>query len=417
MGGASSTHVPVQGHVAPGFESVKKMFEENFRKGADTNAQLCVYVGEEKVIDLWGKADENSEYDGDTLTTVFSSTKSLTAIAMAALQDQGLISYDEKITTYWPEFGQNGKENVKVCDLMRHEAGLANPHTPIPPESTLRENIKKNAIGAMYEKETMEFPSYGKREYHALTRGWVANEIFRRADKRKRTLGEFLAEEVAAPLNADINVGFQGDCSTKYHPCMEVPFGTVLGDSIKRSFGSDSSVEISFGKLLKLLNMFRGLTSRPALEQYKDQDMKKIGPLFNLDVMRKGETSSANGNCSARGLAKVAAAMANKGTFNGVQILSNKAWEALHSEPTYENLWGLLPTNFTQGGVEKFTKETGREGYYGWFGYGGSVFQWNPELRVGFAFVPTSLHWYDMTNTRGKMLQQEVVKCVKNRQL
>ena len=27
MGGASSTHVPVQGHVAPGFESVKKMFE------------------------------------------------------------------------------------------------------------------------------------------------------------------------------------------------------------------------------------------------------------------------------------------------------------------------------------------------------------------------------------------------------
>ena len=69
------------------------------------------------------------------------------------------------------------------------------------------------------------------------------------------------------------------------------------------------------------------------------------------------------------------------------------------------------------GGVEKFTKETGREGYYGWFGYGGSVFQWNPELRVGFAFVPTSLHWYDMTNTRGKMLQQEVVKCVKNRQL
>ena len=80
---------------------------------------------------------------------------------------------------------------------MRHEAGLANPHTPIPPESTLRENIKKNAIGAMYEQETMEFPSYGKREYHALTRGWVANEIFRRADKRKRTLGEFLAEDVA----------------------------------------------------------------------------------------------------------------------------------------------------------------------------------------------------------------------------
>lgn len=417
MGGANSTPVQVQGHVAPGFEPVKKLFEDNFRKGADTNAQLCVYVGEEKVIDLWGSVDSNLEYDGDTLTTVFSSTKSLTAIAMAALQDQGLISYDEKISTYWPEFAQNGKENVKICDLMRHEAGLANPHTPIHPESTLRENIKKNAIGAMYEQETMEFPSYGKREYHALTRGWIANEVFRRVDKRKRTLGEYLAEDVAAPLNADIHVGFQGECSTRYQPCLEIPFGTVVGDSIKRSFGSDSSVEMTFGKLMKFLNMFRGLTSRPALAQYKDQDMKKIGPLFNLDVMRKGETSSANGNCSARGLGKVAAAMANKGTFNGVQILSNKAWEALHGEPEKTVIFNILPTNFTQGGVEKFTEETGREGYYGWFGYGGSVFQWNPELRIGFAFVPTSLHWYDMTNTRGKMLQQEVVKCVKNRQL
>merc|ERR1712098_193154 len=112
-----------------------------------------------------------------------------------------------------------------------------------------------------------------------------------RVDKRKRTLGEFLAEDVAAPLNADIHVGFQGECSTRYQPCLEIPFGTVVGDSIKRSFGSDSSVEMTFGKLMKFLNMFRGLTSRPALAQYKDQDMKRIGPVFNLDVMRKGETS------------------------------------------------------------------------------------------------------------------------------
>merc|ERR1712227_850688 len=130
----------------------------------------------------------------------------------------------------------------------------------------------------MYEQETMEFPSYGKREYHALTRGWVANEIFRRVDKRKRTLGEFLAEDVAAPLNADINVGFQGDCSTKYHPCMEVPFGTVLGDSIKRSFGSDSSVEISFVKLLKLLNMFRKII---------DYKRTKASLIFSCFILRQ----------------------------------------------------------------------------------------------------------------------------------
>ena len=51
---------------------------------------------------------------------------------------------------------------------------------------------------------------------------------------------------------------------------------------------------------------------------------------------------------------------------------------------------------FTQGGVAKFEEEaeqsgdetgdntTGRDGFYGWMGFGGSVFQWNPELKIGY---------------------------------
>ena len=40
------------------------------------------------------------------------------------------MKYTEKISTYWPEFGQNGKENITVADLMRHEGGLPifHPH-------------------------------------------------------------------------------------------------------------------------------------------------------------------------------------------------------------------------------------------------------------------------------------------------
>ena len=37
----------------------------------------------------------------------------------------------------------------------------------------------------------------------------------------------------------------------------------------------------------------------------------------------------------------------------------------------------------TSGGINKFHEEggVGRDGYYGWHGYGGSVFQWYPEHR------------------------------------
>ena len=55
-----------------------------------------------------------------------------------------------------------------------------------------------------------------------------------------------------------------------------------------------------------------------------------------------------------------------------------------------------------------------RDGYYGWFGFGGSVFQWHPEMRIGFAFVPTCLQTLDLTNARGAALQQVVKECCKN---
>jgi len=88
----------VQGEVSAGYESVRDIFQENFDTGREDSAQLCVYVGGEKVVDLWGS--QNPAYTADTLTTVFSSTKSLTAIAMAALYDEGLLSYDARFVKY-----------------------------------------------------------------------------------------------------------------------------------------------------------------------------------------------------------------------------------------------------------------------------------------------------------------------------
>ena len=83
----------VQGFVAPGYETVRKLFEEYFVRGTDESSQLCVYVGAEVVVDLWGSTSlPASAYSGDTLTNVFSSTKSITAIALAGLVDLGLIN-------------------------------------------------------------------------------------------------------------------------------------------------------------------------------------------------------------------------------------------------------------------------------------------------------------------------------------
>ena len=86
-----------------------------------------------------------------------------------------------------------------------------------------------------------------------------------------------------------------------------------------------------------------------------------------------------------------------------------------------------MHTNFTQGGVNSFIphhpehpaygngiKSKGlRDGYVGWMGFGGSVMQWHPELKIGFAYIPTCLHWYDLENLKGAKLQKKAVECTK----
>ena len=81
-------------------------------------------------------------------------------------------------------------------------------------------------------------------------------------------------------------------------------------------------------------------------------------------------------------------------------------------------------TAFTQGGVARFDPcdvsssaamqalNTGREGFYGWMGLGGSIFQWHPKHNIGFGYVPTSLYVIDFLNERGKAYQAEVLRCV-----
>ena len=86
--------INIKGPVAPGFESVKSLFEKRIRELWEDNAQLCVYVGEEKVVDLAASNSEN--FSADSIVNVFSSGKNLEAIAMATLFSKGLLDYNAK---------------------------------------------------------------------------------------------------------------------------------------------------------------------------------------------------------------------------------------------------------------------------------------------------------------------------------
>ena len=57
--------------------------------------------------------------------------------------------------------------------------------------------------------------------------------------------------------------------------------------------------------------------------------------LYKRNEIRMGEIPSANFHGNARGIARLASALANKGKFgDGRQLLSNETWEKMHSKAT-----------------------------------------------------------------------------------
>ena len=63
------------------------------------------------VIDLYGKNEKkwgDGEFGPNSMTQIMSSGKSVASILLAKMCEKGM-SYDEKVSTYWPDFAQNGK--------------------------------------------------------------------------------------------------------------------------------------------------------------------------------------------------------------------------------------------------------------------------------------------------------------------
>ena len=162
MGQAKSKDILLDGYCDKNYEPVKKHVEKMLKDGAEENLQLCVYVEEKCVVDLYGTAIGDKTYTADSIQTIFSSGKSIESITMAMLYGKGLFKYEDKISKYWPEFSQNGKENVTIADVFRHQGGMAYFTEPIETvKHAWTENIKQNKISDFIEKQTLHFPESG----------------------------------------------------------------------------------------------------------------------------------------------------------------------------------------------------------------------------------------------------------------
>jgi CubicO group peptidase (beta-lactamase class C family) len=160
-------------------------------------ATLAVYHRERLVLDLIGGYADTQRgklVDAETLFPLFSGTKPFAAVALWQQIERGHLELDEPVATYWPAFGQNGKDRVLVRHILSHRGGF--PTTP--EELTPDRWGEGEAVLATVAAMPLEHVTGTVSAYHFLTQHWVCAELLRRLDGR--SYPDYLREEITGPL-------------------------------------------------------------------------------------------------------------------------------------------------------------------------------------------------------------------------
>ena len=172
----------------------------------DAGASVAVFVDGEPVVDVWGgfaDADRTIPWRRDTITNVWSVTKTMTALCALILADRGELDLDAPVGRYWPEFAGAGKEKVLVRHLLSHTAGLPDWTGPI------EELYDWPSATARLAAQAPQWEPGTAAGYHSVTQGFLVGEVVRRITGR--SLGAFFAAEVAGPLGADFHIGLPAE--------------------------------------------------------------------------------------------------------------------------------------------------------------------------------------------------------------
>jgi CubicO group peptidase (beta-lactamase class C family) len=350
----------IEGTCDARFAALADVLEQALATGDDLGASVAVVVDGTWAVDIWGGwADEarSRPWTADTITNVWSNTKTVTALAALVCIDRGLIDPDAPVATYWPEFAANGKEGVLVRHLLAHTSGVSGWEQPV----TMADICDVAAATARLATQAPWWEPGSASGYHALNQGHLVGEVIRRVTGR--SLGAFVADEITGPLGADLHIGLDPSHDHRVSPVVPpppLPFDLATLDP-----------------------------ASPVVRTF-------TGPVPDAtaswtEAWRRAEIGAANGHGNARSLARVQSVMSHGGTVDGVRLLSPATIErALVEEIAGVDLVLGAPIRFGLGyGLP--TPETIPEIPEGricfWGGWGGSMVVNDLDRCLTFSYV------------------------------
>ncbi len=315
----------------------------------DSGASAAVYVDGEPVVDVWGgyaDADRTIAWQRDTITNVWSVTKTMTALCALILADRGQLDLAAPVHRYWPEFAAAGKDRVLVGHLLAHTAGVPDWDGPI------HDLYDWPAATARLAKLTPQWEPGSAAGYHSLTQGFLVGELVGRITGR--SLGDFFAEEVAGPLEADFHIGLAAEHDHRVALSVPPPFQD-------EDYASSSAA-----------------SSARAATAVRVRDGNSI-------AWRRAQIPAASGFGNARSVALVQSVMACGGAVRGLRLLSSAACEQA-AEEQFRGTDRILGRSVRWGlGYGLFGSA------YGWGGWGGSIVMVEPGARMAVAYITNQM--------------------------
>ena len=349
----------VHGTADAKLEGVKDVLAERL-EADELGASIVVDVDGETLLDIWGGwCDEarTTPWAEDTIVNVWSTTKTVTSLAALMLVDRGLLDPYEKVATYWPEFGANGKDQIELRHLMSHTSGVSGWEQPFAVEDMYDWEKSTSRLAAQapwWEPGTAS-------GYHAQNQGHLVGEVIRRVTGR--TLKQFVAEEIAGPLGADFQIGAVESDWSRIAPVVAPP-----------------PLDIDFATLDPDSPVYKTFTGPAA-----------TADAANTPGWRHADMGATNGHGNARSVARMLSALSLGGTVDGVKLLSQDTIDLIFDEQSHgPDL--VLGVNLRFGiGYALPETETlpyvaqGKSCYWG--GWGGSVILTDLDSRTTISYM------------------------------
>lgn len=270
--------------------AVQAALDELVAEGHELGLQAAAYLNGAPIVNAWaGVADRTTgrPIDGDTLFSVFSTTKGITATCIHLLAQWGWLEYDAPVADYWPQFGVHGKDRVTLRHVLVHQAGL--PDTPRG--LTTRDWNDWDKVVEAVAAAPLAWEPGARTVYHAQTFGWILGEVVRRVDGRP--IEAFIQQEIAAPLGiGDLYLGIPDEAEARVATLVDATAPTAT-------------------------------------------------PIYNRLAVRRAVLPGSGGIMSASALARVYAALV--APVDGVRLLNAKTLAAATAlqAATYEPAWDI----------------------------------------------------------------------------